>query len=178
MYMETLRISSTEFKKIILKKFEGKIFHITNEKNYKKILESNAILATNFIKNQNVIWGSELNQSYFRSKNCVSVCDLFHNNDNKLIFEAMDKYSFYSPNAVVKEGIAYYLILNKNIYEQCISWKLLDKKEVCGYQIVPNLESGISDRILLSDITHAIKVITNEKSIIEIEKDYTDLLKE
>lgn len=176
--LEILKISSCEFKKIILERFKGKIFHITNEENYHEIIKSNAILATNNIKNVKNIWGSQKNMSYFRMKNCISVCDLFHNNDNKLIVKAMEEYRFYNPSMVVNENIAYYLILSKNIYKECVTWSSLDKDEVLGHKIVSNLESGIPDRILLSDITHVIKVITDEQPISELEQYYSTLLKE
>ena len=178
MDIEILEMSSSEFKKIILKKFKGKIFHITNEKNFKDILQSNAILSTNYIENPNTNWGSETNKSYFRTRNCVSVCDLFHNKDEDMILEAMYyKYNFYSPS-VVKDKIAYYLILKEAIYNQCITWNALNQDEKLEKQIVPHLESGISNKILLSDIESIVKLVTTEQSIREIENIYARLLNE
>jgi len=176
MDIETLEISASEFKKVVLKKFREKIFHITNEKNYKNILKSGAILATNDIENPNINWGSEENQSYFRTKNCISVCDLFHNKNEKSILDAMEEYRFYSPNCVVKENTAYYLILNKSIYRKCIIWDSLDVNKISNKKIVSNLESGIPNQILLSDVIHVIKLVTDEQSIREIEQNYTNYL--
>jgi len=170
-------MSSDEFRKIILEKFKGKIFHITNEKNYKKILKSKAILATNDIKNKNINWGSENSMSYFRDKNCISLCDLFHNKDKKNILDAMEnQYNFYSPRRVVKDKIAYYLVLKETIYDKCITWNSLRLDEKIGKQIVPHLESGIPNKILLSDIAYVVKLVTTEE-FIDMEKYYMNLFK-
>jgi len=178
MNIEILKMSSSEFKMIIYQKFKGKIFHITNEKNYKNILQSGAILATNNIENPNINWGSESSQSYFRTKNCISVCDLFHNKNENKIIVAMDKYSCWNPNSVVKDKVGYYLVLKESIYDKCITWNSLSQNEWLGTQIVHDLESGIADKILLSDIEYIIKLVTTEQSRKEIENIYDRLLNE
>jgi len=164
MDIEVLEMSALDFKKIVLKKFRGKVFHITNEINYKSILDCGEILATNTIENPNINWGSEENMSYFRSQNCISVCDLFHNKDVRKIDEAMDKYSLWNPTSVVKDEIAYYLVLDESIYTQCITWgSLKSKKILVRKEIVRNFESGIPDRIRFSDISQVIKLVTTDK---------------
>ena len=153
----------------LCKELTNKVFHITSQTGYDGILKDKVIYPSNHKNIKNHIWGFTEYGRYFTNENCISVVD-FHNNKNrKLVISAIYKYRFYDIHSIVKGNIAYFLILKINAYDNLITWeeakKDIEKNKRYGEQIVPNLESGIRDKILLSDIEYIIKVETVEKYI-------------
>jgi len=114
--------------------------------------------------------------SYFRKRNCISVCDFHNNTDKKELIKAINKYRCFDPIAVVKSHIAYILVLNTSLYSELISWEKWKKEQAYSEQIVPYLESGIKNKILLSDIDIVIELIS-DKQYIDLELKYSTVLK-
>lgn len=175
--VEILEMTPDEFRRIICNKLKGKVFHITDTYGYNSIIKSGMILHSNHSSIIKTIWGSKDKMSYFRKRNYISVCDFYHNTNTKLLLKATNKYRIYSPNAVVNDNVAYYIILKERIYDQCISWEQWKIEKAFSEQIVPNLESGIKDKISITDIEYVIKLVTNEETKSEIENRYTKYLK-
>jgi hypothetical protein len=153
-----------DLKKQLCKKLKNKVFHITTEDGFEVIQRSGEILCSNHSSIKNTNWGSKESPSYFRKRNCISVCDFYNNTNIKELITASRKYTWYDPNSVVHHNISYILVLNEFLYKDLITWKNWKKEKVFGEQIVPHLESGIKDKILMSNIDVIIKVVSFEES--------------
>ena len=164
--VEIIQTSKKELKKILLKKLCDKIFHITSQIGYEGIIKEQKILPSNKKKIKHKIWNYN---KYCAIRNCVSVVDLYHNKDLKLILNALDNYNFCDPYSVVNSNIAYFLILKKELYDskKIITWKEIkkerEKTKKFGEQTVPNLEACIKEYIKLSEIDYIIKVETEKE---------------
>lgn len=153
-----------DLRKQLCKILKNKVFHITTEEGFKAIKSSGAILNSNDNRIKNTNWGSKEYPSYFRKRNCISVCDFYNNTNTRELIKASRKYGWYDPNRIVHHNIAYILVLNESLYKKLIPWKEWEKEKAFGEQIVPHLESGVKNQILLSEIDFVIKVVSFEES--------------
>jgi len=172
--MKYIKDTINNLKYILCKELKSEVFHITSEIGYKGILKDKAIYPSNHKNIKKHIWGFSEYGRYFTNENCVSVVDFYNNINNKLTIKAIKKYRFYDIHSVAHGEIAYFLVLKSSLYNKLITsqvaWKDIEKNNRYGEQIVPHFESGIKNKILLSDIEYTIKVETIEKYV-----DYSEI---
>jgi len=175
--MKTLNIKDTQrkLKNKLCKELKGKVFHVTSKIGYDGILNDKAIYPSNHKNIKNHVWSCS---KYFTNCNCISLVDLYNNTNTRLLLNAINtKYRFYDIHTMASSNIGYIFVLKTDIYQELITWKDVkdDWLKNCNQNIVPHLESGIKNKILLSDIEYIIKVETIEKYV-DYSKLYTDIL--
>lgn len=171
-----IKDSIENLRRILCKELSNNVFHITSLIGYNGICYDGVIFPSNHENIKNHIWGSSEYGRYFTNRNCISVVDFYNNTNKEEVSKAIEKYKFYNPHIVAKNNIAYFMVLKDTVYSRLITWEKWKDDQAYGEQIVPHLESGIRNKILLQDIDYILKVETNEEYQ-DLEKVYSDFLK-
>jgi len=166
--MKIINVKGTKkkLKYKLCKELHNKVFHVTSPIGYEGIIKDKAIYPSNHKNIKKHIWGFSQAGRYFTNINCVSLVDLYNNTDKKLLNEAINsKYRFFDIHVMAQSSTGYIFVIKMDLYNELIIWNDIreDWLKNLGQQIVPHLESGIKNQILLSDIEYIIKVETIEK---------------
>lgn len=152
--IKTIKCKVSEARKILIKELWGKVFHVTNEKGFNGIITAHKIMpniGSHFGNN----WGNK-NNSYFRNRGCISVCDLKNNQNINEINDALYKYSFY--NLSCNGEITYLMVLDESLHHHLITWEACKKEKAYRETVVPYLESGYPCEIPIDRITLIVKI--------------------
>ena len=124
------------------------MFHVTSPTAFVDICASGAI-RSNEKEEFRSNWGENY---YFKNQGCLSVVDLVNNTRPRVTRRKMIRdyrvFEQFSPVTVL-------LLLSPAVHARAITWKKYLCDRAYGQQIVPELESGIPDKVLLSEIDEA-----------------------
>lgn len=124
------------------------MFHVTSPTAFIQICASGAILnnsSGNFAFN----WTSNY---YFKNKGCVSVVDLVNNNRPRITkAKLLNDYAVFEQHSPV----VVFLFLTQSVYPRVITWHNWKKEKAYIQKVVPELESGVPDRVTLTEIDEA-----------------------
>lgn len=150
MKIQEIRKREKNFKEEIIPLLTDEVFHITTDKNYKKILETGYIKNSLSFKSKPTTDYSK--NSYFYKRWFISLFDWRKKKWNKwkTLYEELWKYI---PYAHQKKYII--LILKKNIHFGLkeINYKRVNKKHEI---IIPFIEVWYKDKISINDISKTI----------------------
>lgn len=126
---------------------KGRVFHRTSLKNYSKIINS-GFIDNNQNEKYQLNWN---NNSFFKKRGYVSVCDLYNNTRPRLTKEAaISKYNIFGQKSDCDNKFVF-LFLSKDEYQNLVTWQEWLKQRSSDL-LVPYLESGYPEKILLSSI--------------------------
>ena len=136
---------------------DGKVFHVTTEKNWSQIETTQKILPNS--KDAQRTFGSN---SYFQHRNCVCLFDY------RSFYEKKQQEHYHDclpTSPLTEEEPIRILFLNPIYYDRLISWKEWEKDGIGKTNVLPYLESGFEGSIPLSYIKETLKVtITEDKN--------------
>ncbi|MEG3997924.1 hypothetical protein [Microcoleus sp. SVA1B1] len=123
------------------------------------LCNTNEIFKTNWTKNY-----------YFKNQGCLSIVDLVNNKRPRVTRRKMvsDYRIFQQASPVVV-----FLFLSPTVYPRVIDWRRYKKDRAYGQQIVPELESGVPEKVLLSEIDEAWFITLRDR--VALAKEYGDL---
>lgn len=124
------------------------MFHVTSPAAFVKICASGAILS-NVNGDFECNWTSNY---YFKNKGCLSVVDLVNNTRPRVT-----KRKLLCDYAVFEQvfPVAVFLFLSPSVYPRVITWHRYKQEKAYGQQIVPELESGVPEKVSLPEIDEA-----------------------
>jgi len=146
MDIEWHTVSLSGARRQLLPRLRGKVFHVTTPANALSIIQSGRI-GSNQSNCYPLRWQGT---SYFRKRGFVSVCDLHHNTSVRLTNEAaLSKYHIFNQGTM---GASAFFFLAESHYDRLVKWRACKKETGLSELVVPHLESGFPNEILLRDI--------------------------
>ena len=121
------------------------MFHVTSPEAFIKICASGAILS-----NTDGLLGCNWTDNYyFKNIGCLSVVDLVNNTRPRVTKrKLLSDYQVFEQSSPV----VVFMFLSPSIYARAITWQRYKREKAYGQQIVPELESGIPEKVSLSEI--------------------------
>ena len=121
------------------------MFHVTSPRAFVKICASGAILNNS----SGDLGFNSTSNYYFKNKGCLSVVDLV-NNTRPLV----TKRKLLSDYAIFEQSspVVVFLFLAPSVYTRVITWQSWKREKAYGQQIVPELESGVPEKVSLSEV--------------------------
>ncbi len=138
-------------------RLQGKVFHITSPENFVYICKSGKILNNK----DGVLTQNWNNNNYFANKGCVSVCDLVNNTKPRVT-----RRKYLSDYQIFGQGwgaTTVFLFLSPLVHHKLITWQSWKREKAYGLQIVPELESGFPEAILLDFIEEVWILTINDR---------------
>ena len=150
---DRLRINHSELQKRVLPLLIGRVFHVTSANAFSSILLDRTI-KTNETGMYPFSYGQSEN-SFFRKRGCVSVCDLRNISDAE-INTALMKYNFLNPCFGKDANI--YLFIKSDCHNLLVSWKKWHDEKAYTEMVVPHIEAGYPGDVDLNLIEMALHV--------------------
>lgn len=131
----------------LLSELRNRMFHVTSPAGFIGICAEGAILA-----NTDDRFATKWPNSYFKNQGCLSVVDLVNNTK-----PIVTKRKLFNDYAVFEmhRPVVVFLFFSTSVYSRVITWKKWKKDKAFDQQVVPWLESGIPDSVLISEIEEA-----------------------
>lgn len=142
---ETVHLPARDSDAPLRELINGRVFHITTSETAKSIVEAGAILANPRGERTGPYGGTN---SYFRTRNCVSLFDYRVTDFEKFYFYHTQCYPIQGMTETRPYSIFF---LSPLAYHKLISWESW-KAEGSTLRIVAHLEVGYPDRIPMSEI--------------------------
>ncbi len=129
----------------LFKELQGRMFHVTSPEAFVKICASGAILS-----NTNGRFRCNWTDNYYFKKiGCLSVVDLVNNTRHRVTKrKLLNDYKVFEQASPV----VVFMFLSPKVHARAITWHRYKKEKAYGLQIVPELESGIPEKISLGEI--------------------------
>ena len=150
---EAVKLHVRDLKTKLLPLLVGRVFHVTDTHALGRIRMSGAI-KHNANEEFEFTFGQS-RTSYFRSRQCISVCDLRSASQGE-IEDSLGKYYFLNPRFVNNGPI--FLFLREDCLHRLISWKKWKEDAAYTEMVVPYIEAGYPGNIEVGLVESILRV--------------------
>jgi hypothetical protein len=145
------------------------MFHVTSPDGFIGICSDGAI----FSNTDGRFKSNWTENYYFRNQGCLSIVDLVNNTRPRVTRRKLiSDYPIFEQSSPV----VVFLFLSSRVYPRVIDWKKYKKERAYGQQIVPELESGVPGKVLISEIDEAWFITLRDRVALakELDNIYND----
>ncbi len=149
MISKSFRYSSDRLDRDLLPRLRGRVFHVTSHTRWSSILADGEIksgVAGGLAPN------GRYDNAYFRSKDCVSLCDLRITTEEQIAM-ALDAYYFLNPEGRASSPV--FLFLSADHYSKLIPGSKQMEENALSKLVVPHIEAGYPGPVPLGAIAEA-----------------------